>query len=106
MRARRSLAAQPGNPYPFPMNWRTLLGTTLLAGAASAAQQTVTIKVDGWHSKGDVFKAQSVVKEVKGVASATGDLPNKQLVVVFDDAVATKAQVEKAVADAGYTVAR
>ena len=88
------------------MGWKTGVATILLAGAALAAEQSVTLKIAGWHSKGDAYKAQSAVQAVKGVRTATPDLAKKELVVVFDDAAATQAQVEKAVTDAGYSIAR
>jgi copper chaperone CopZ len=46
------------------------------------------------------------VRKVAGVKSAAADPAQKTLAVVFDDAVATQAQVKKAVGDAGYSVAR
>ena len=86
--------------------WKAAAAGLLLAGGARAAPQTVTLKVEGWHSKGDGFKAETAVKAVKGVQSATADSAKKVLVVVFDDALTTKGQVESAVEGAGYSVAR
>lgn len=80
------------------------LAALLLATAAGAAERSVALKVEGWHSKGDAFKAESAVRAVKGVKSAAGDFAGKQLSVVFDDAVTSNAQVRKAVVDAGFNV--
>lgn len=85
-------------------HWKSGLGVLVLAGAAGAAERSLPFKVDGWHSKGDAFKAETVVRAVKGVKSATADFASKQLTVVFDDAAASEAQVRKAIADAGFKV--
>jgi copper chaperone CopZ len=87
------------------MRLRSVLIGLIGAGAALAADQSVTLKVGGWRSKGDGYKAEAAARSVKGVKSATADVGKKELAVVFDDAVATRAQVEKAVKDAGYTLA-
>ncbi len=86
------------------MKLTSALAVLLLSGSAFAADHSVTFKVSGWHSKGDAFKAEAAVKGVKGVKSASADSGAKQLAVVFDDAQASQAQVEKAIAEAGYTV--
>jgi copper chaperone CopZ len=78
----------------------------LLAGSALAAEKSVTVKIAGWHSKGDAFKTEAAVQGVKGVKRAAADYGNKALVVVYDDAVATQGQVEAAIVEAGYEVAR
>ena len=86
------------------MRWRTLIGALAIAGSASAAEHVATLKIGGWHSKGDALKTQLAVQAVKGVKSATPDVPKKALVVTFEETQATQAQIEKAVADAGYAV--
>jgi copper chaperone CopZ len=88
------------------MRWRVRFGALLLAGSALAAEKSVTVKIAGWHSKGDAFKTEAAVQSVKGVKSAASDYGRKVLVVVYDDAVATQGQVEAAVVEAGYQVAR
>ncbi len=90
---------------------RTLLRSAtaallLLDASAFAADRSVTLKIDGWHSKGDAFKTESAVRAVKGVRATASDAAAKTLTVQFDDAVASRAQIEKAVLDAGYAVAR
>jgi copper chaperone CopZ len=88
------------------MRWTVAISALLLAGEAWAADKSVTLKIAGWHSKGDAYKTEGAVRAVKGVKSATGDAARKELAVVFDDAVATQAQVESAVVGAGYQIAR
>lgn len=88
----------------FP--WRTGLAALLLAFAASAAEQTASFKIAGWHSKGDALKTEAAVKALPGVKSTSADVPAKTLSVTFDDAAATAAQVAKAVEGAGYSVAK
>jgi copper chaperone CopZ len=88
------------------MHWRIAFGALLLAGSALAAEKSVTVRVAGWHSKGDAFKTEVAVQRVRGVKSAASDYGKKVLVVVYDDAVATPAEVEAAVVEAGYQVGR
>lgn len=75
-----------------------------LAGAANAAERSLSLQVEGWHSKGDSFKSEAAVRAVKGVKSAAGDFAGKRLTVVFDDAIASEAQLKKAIADAGFKI--
>jgi copper chaperone CopZ len=77
-----------------------------IALAAVAAEQSVTIRVQGWHSKGDAWRTESAIRGVKGVRQVQTDAGKQQVTVVFDDAVASRARIEKAIADAGYSVGR
>ena len=85
------------------MRFRTALIGLTLAGAAFAADQSVAISVDNWHSKGDGYKLEQAVRAVKGVQSANADSTKKVLTVVFDNAATSEAQVRKAITDAGYS---
>ena len=78
----------------------------LAAPLARGASQTVTIKVAGWHSKGDGYKTEAAVRAVKGVTSASADTKALTLVVSYEDTQATRQQVEQAIASAGYSVAK
>lgn len=82
---------------------RALLIALALSFAAQAAEQRLTLKIDGWHSKGDAYKTERAVREVKGVIAAASDVAGKQLTVTYDDGVTSPAAIEKAVADAGYS---
>lgn len=84
------------------MQWRTALLLLALAGAATAAEQSLTLQVEGWHSKGDAYKTEQAVRQVKGVRSASADSAKKQMTVVFDDAATSEAAVRKAISEAGY----
>jgi len=75
-----------------------------LATAAAAAQKTDTLKVDGWHSSGDIYKSEQAVRAVKGVAKVSSDKGKAELTVTYDDATTSRAAIEKAVAGAGYSV--
>ena len=81
---------------------KTLLAALLLSFAAQAADQSLTLKIDGWHSKGDAYKTEQAVREVKGVKSAEADVRGKQITVNFDDAQASAGAIQKAISDAGY----
>ena len=78
----------------------------LLAPAVGAAERTETIRVAGWHSKGDVYKTELALRGVKGVTNVALDRDKGTVVVTYDDAQASRPQLEKAIADAGYTVSR
>jgi copper chaperone CopZ len=88
------------------LGWTAALGALALASSALAAERSIVIRVDGWHSKGDAWRTESTVRAVKGVVQVSTDAGKQQVTVVFDDAVASRAQIEKAIADAGYAVAR
>ena len=85
---------------------RAVVLLALIASAGIAAEQTVTIRVQGWHSKGDAWRTESSIRAVKGVREVSTDQGKQQVTVVFDDSAASRAQIEKAVADAGYSIAR
>ena len=84
------------------MKLRAVLFALSLAAAVQAAEQSLTLKIEGWHSKGDAYKTEQAVKDVKGVHSASADPAKKELTVVFDDGVASEAAVRKAISAAGY----
>jgi copper chaperone CopZ len=86
--------------------WKAAACSIGLAVAALAAEQSVTVRVQGWHSKGDAWRTESSIRAIKGVRQVQTDADKRQVTVVFDDAVASRARIEKAIADAGYTVAR
>jgi copper chaperone CopZ len=84
---------------------RALLATLMLASPANAAEKSVSLKVLGWHSKGDAFKTEEAVRGVKGVSAVQTDVPSKRLTVTFDDGQTSNAAILKAVTGAGYTAA-
>lgn len=84
------------------MKVRALLFLLAVAGLASAAPKSETLKTSGWHSKGDAFKTEAALRAVKGVTKASADFGAKTVTVEFDDAQVQRAQLEKAIADAGY----
>jgi copper chaperone CopZ len=78
----------------------------LLALPALAAEKTETIKVTGWHCGGCAARTESALKEVKGVTTVASDKTKKEVTVTYDDAVARRADLEKAIADSGFSVAK
>ena len=95
--------AQPApGSYPPSMGLRTFTLAALVAVGAAAADQSLTLKVDGWHSKGDAYKTEQAVRQVKGVRSATSDAAKHELTIVFDNAATSEAAVRKAISEAGY----
>ena len=85
-----------------------IAGCLLAAGIATAAfagEKTETIKVSGWHCGGCAARTESALKDVKGVESVSSDKIKKEVVVKYDDAKVKHADLEKAIADSGFTVA-
>ena len=83
-----------------------LAAALFLPLVARAAEKTETIKVAGWHSKGDAYKTEVTVRAVKGVKNAEANYTQTAIVVTYDDQQATRQQVEKAIADAGYSAGK
>ena len=81
---------------------RALLAALALALAAQAAEQTLALKVEGWHSKGDGYKTEQAVRAVKGVTNVSADSGRKVLTVTYDDQVASPVTIQKAISEAGY----
>jgi copper chaperone CopZ len=91
------------------MRTRTVLALAaalFLSPAARAAEKTVTIKVMGWHSKGDAYKTEVGVRALKGVSKASADYDRKVVVVTYDDQQVTPQQLDKAIGDAGYSAGK
>lgn len=76
-----------------------------LSTSAFAKDQTVTMKVKGWHCGGCSESTAAKIKEVKGVKEVATNTEAKTATVTFDDP-ATVALLEKAIADSGYSVER
>jgi copper chaperone CopZ len=81
---------------------RIALAVLLFSSAALAAEKSLSLRVEGWHSKGDIYKTEAAVQQVKGVLRVSSDLSKKAITVTFDDAVASEAQIQKAISGAGY----
>jgi copper chaperone CopZ len=81
---------------------RRFLAAISIAAAAQAAEQSLSLTVEGWHSKGDLYKTEAAVQKVQGVVRVSSDLPSKKLTVVYDDAAANPAAIQKAISSAGY----
>ena len=79
--------------------WFAILSFSL---AAQAADQSLSLRIEGWHSKGDVYKTEQAVQQLKGVKTVSSDLAKKEMTVVFDDAAASAAAIQKAISAAGY----
>jgi mercuric ion binding protein len=82
------------------------LGVLLSAALVRAAEKTETIKVSGWHSKGDAYKTEAALRAVKGVSNASADFAKGAVTVTYEDTQASRQRLEKAVADAGYSATK
>ena len=75
-----------------------------LSTAAFAAPKTETLKVSGWHCAGCAARTESALKDLKGVTTAAADKKKKEVTVIYDDSKVKRADLEKAVADSGFTI--
>jgi len=75
-----------------------------LSTAAFAAPKTETLKVSGWHCAGCAARTESALKDLKGVTTAAADKKKKEVTVTYDDSKVKHADLEKAVADSGFTI--
>ncbi len=81
-----------------------VLTALALSTAALAADKTETIKVAGWHCGGCAARTESALKDVKGVGAVASDKTKKEVTVTYDDAKVKHADLEKAIADSGFSV--
>lgn len=77
-----------------------------LSAAALAEVKTETIKVSGWKCDKCPPKTAAKMKALNGVESATADRGKGEVVVKYDDSKAKHADLEKAVADSGFSVSK
>jgi copper chaperone CopZ len=77
-----------------------------LGTAALAEVKTETLKVSGWKCEKCPAKTEAKLKAVNGVQSASADREKGQVTVKYDDSKAKHADLEKAVADSGFAVAK
>jgi Cu+-exporting ATPase len=85
---------------------RLLAGSLLAASfsfSALAAAKTETIKVTGWHCANCSSKTETALKEVKGVQSVSANKDKKEVRVTYDDRKVKRADLDKAIADSGFT---
>jgi copper chaperone CopZ len=75
-----------------------------LSTAAFAEPKTETLKVSGWHCAGCAARTESSLKDLKGVTTAAADKRKMEVTVTYDDSKVKRADLEKAVADSGFTV--
>jgi Cu+-exporting ATPase len=80
----------------------SLLAASLSLGAF-AAEKTETIKVSGWHCGGCAARTEAALKDVKGVATVAADKTKKEVTVTYDDSRVKHADLEKAIADSGFS---
>jgi len=76
---------------------------SLLSFGAFAAEKTDTIKVTGWHCGGCAARTEAALKDVKGVTTVSADKRKGEVKVTYDDAKAKRADLEKAIADSGFS---
>jgi len=86
---------------------KTLIAGSLLASLLSfgafATQKTETIKVSGWHCGGCAARTEAALKDVKGVTAVASDKNKKEVKVTYDDERVKRADLEKAIADSGFS---
>jgi copper chaperone CopZ len=77
-----------------------------LSSATLAGVKTETIKVNGWKCEKCPAKTEAKLKTLQGVESASADREKNQVVVKYDDSKAKRADLEKAIADSGFTASK
>jgi copper chaperone CopZ len=77
-----------------------------LSTAALANVKTESIKVSGWKCEKCPAKTEAKLKAVNGVESASADREKSQVTVKYDDSKVKKADLEKAIADSGFTASK
>jgi len=77
-----------------------------LSTAALATAKTETIKVSGWKCEKCPAKTEAKLKQLNGVESASADRAKGEVVVKYDDSKVKPADLDKAVADSGFAVAK
>ena len=79
--------------------WSTML---LASVAATAAERTVTLAVDGMTCTSCPYIVRTALQELPGVARAEVSYADKTAVVTFNDAKTTVAALIQATADVGF----
>ncbi|MDF1625818.1 MAG: mercury resistance system periplasmic binding protein MerP [Parvibaculaceae bacterium] len=77
-------------------------GFLLLATGAQAADQTVTLSVEGMTCQTCPYQVKSALNSVEGVISVEATLEAREATVTYDDEVTTIASLTDATANAGY----
>jgi len=77
-----------------------------LSTATLAGVKTETIKVNGWKCEKCPAKTEAKLKTVQGVESASADREKNQVVVKYDDSKTKLADLDKAIADSGFTASK
>jgi copper chaperone CopZ len=86
---------------------KLIAGTVVALGlstAALAAEKTETLKVSGWHCSHCASETETALKGLKGVDSVATDKAKNQVTVKYDDTKVKRAELEKAIAEAGFSV--
>ena len=77
-----------------------------LSGAAFAGEKNETLKIAGWHCGGCAARTEAALKDVKGVTAVSSDKVKKEVTVTYDDTKASRGDIEKAIADSGFSIAK
>lgn len=78
------------------------LTLTMLAAAAGAATQTVTLAVPGMSCEACPITVKKALSKVEGVSRVRVSFEKRAAVVTFDDARTGVEQLTRATANAGY----
>ena len=84
----------------------SLAALALAALPALAESKTETLKITGWHCGGCAARTESALQDVKGVTAVKSDKAKKEVTITYDDATVRRADLEKAISDAGFAVAK
>jgi periplasmic mercuric ion binding protein len=73
---------------------------------ALAETKTETLQIKGWHCGGCAARTESALQDVKGVSKVSSDKAKKEVTVTYDDTVAKRADIDKAITDSGFEVVK
>ena len=76
---------------------------SLLSFGALAAEKTETIKVEGWRCGGCAARTEAALKDVKGVSAVASDKTKHLVEVTYDDTKVKRQDLDKAIADSGFS---
>ena len=79
-----------------------VLAGIIVCAQASAAERTVTIRVEGMMCGADPHVVRDSLATLKGVKSVGISIENKTVAVIFDDGIVAVSDIVKATSVVGY----
>ena len=100
----RRLSSLPLSALAAKVLLASALGLAALPSYAESKSET--LKITGWHCGGCAARTESALQDVKGVTTVKSDKLKKEVTVTYDDSVAKRADIDKAITESGFEVAK